>query len=78
MAGSAPKTVISELSDDIVNFSVAQKQVGRLNEVGWKKLFNKIKSLGQSGKFLASSLLMQASMHEIRGDAAQAKIVIDK
>lgn len=78
MAGSAPKTVISELGDDIVRFSVAQKQAGHLNEVGWKKLFNKIKLLGETGEFLAPSLLMQANMHEIRGDAAQAKIVIDK
>lgn len=78
MAGSAPKTILSELGDDIVEFSVAQKQAGHLNEVGWKKLFNRIKLLGERSEFLAPSLLMQANMHEVKGDAAQAKVVIDK
>ena len=61
-----------------MKFSVAQKQAGHLNEVGWKKLFNKIKLLGERSEFLAPSLLMQANMHEVKGDAAQAKAVIDK
>lgn len=78
MAGATPKTVVNELSDDIVRFGITQKQSGLINELGWRKLLNRIISLGNNRDLLAPSLLMQATMHEIKGDVVQAKLAIDK
>ncbi|MFY1664371.1 hypothetical protein [Pseudomonas sp. Pseu.R1] len=78
MAALFTATALNELSAEIVIFGAAQRKAGRLNEVGWRKLFNVVKLLGSTGELLASSLLMEANMHGIRGDAVQAKIVINK
>lgn len=78
MAGAAPKTVIDELSEEITRFGDEQKRVGYINELGWKRLLNKIKALAKNVEFSAPSLLMQATMHGIRGDAIQANEVLDQ
>ncbi|WP_434517860.1 hypothetical protein [Pseudomonas sp. NFX1] len=77
MSGAAQKTEISELHDAIIVFGDDQKRAGRLDEIGWARLFNKVRKLGEKSEFSAASLLLQATMHGIKGDAAQAEKIFD-